>query len=185
MKYQSQSPLNSINLSADTYSRIASVCNDSSTNVNHRLSCKEYLLNLLNDLDGIQQDPFYHPEIDTLYHSLQVFQLARLKTNNSFLLAAALLHDVGKSIAMAQHEIIGAEMLKGVLAEPIPWLVEHHLDLLKHPKRTRKKRANSIELSWLEKLRIWDIQGRKTDVEVVHPEQAIDIIIQTDEIFQY
>ncbi len=148
------------------------------------ISHKSYLLNLLYDLDGIHQNPIYHPEIDTLYHSMQVFQLAQKKTDNPFLLAAALFHDVGKSIAIAEHDKIGSEMLKNVLTEPIPWMVRHHLDLLQNPKRTRMKRANSKQLIWLEKLRTWDIQGRSTDIEAIHPEHAIEIISQTDEIFQ-
>ncbi|MCW8931932.1 MAG: HD domain-containing protein [Gammaproteobacteria bacterium] len=180
MKHPSQSLLNSLNISADPPTRTSGVCYSSQ----NKFYYKEYLLSLLNDLDGIQQNPYYHPEIDALYHSLQVFQLARENTDNPYLLAAALFHDVGKSVAMAQHEKLGAEMLRGVLTEPIPWIVEHHLDLLKYPQKTRKQHANTIQLKWLEKIRTWDIQGRKTNIEVIYPELAINIITQTDEIFQ-
>ena len=145
---------------------------------------KEYLLDLLMDLDGIHQNSKYHPEIDTLYHSLQVFQWAVSETQNPFLRSAALFHDIGKAIDIKHHATIGAEMLRGILCEPIPWLIEHHLDLLLHNKRTRKKLNNTQKLSQLKSLQRWDLRGRQTQIEVISPALAINIISQTDEIFQ-
>ncbi len=51
---------------------------------------------LLLPLENVKEDPKYHAEGDALYHSLQVFELARneLPYDEEFLLAA-LLHDVG------------------------------------------------------------------------------------------
>ena len=51
-----------------------------------------------------QASPKYHPEGDALYHSLQVFELAREERpyDEEFLLAA-LLHDVGKAIDPSDH----------------------------------------------------------------------------------
>jgi hypothetical protein len=57
------------------------------------------LLHLLLGLDGVRQDPRYHPEGDALFHSLQAFELARRETSDRALWAAALLHDVGKAKA--------------------------------------------------------------------------------------
>src|SRR6516162_2816827 len=52
---------------------------------------------LLLPLENVKGSPKYHPEGDVLYHSLQVFELARDRRpyDEEFLLAA-LLHDVGK-----------------------------------------------------------------------------------------
>ncbi len=151
---------------------------------NPHQSHKDYLLNLLLDLDGVAQNSHYHPEVDALYHSLQVFQCAKRQGYDRILLAAALFHDVGKSVNMQNHAEIGADMLRDVLVEPIPWLVEHHLDLLIQAKRTRKKYRNSQLLSYLEQLRQCDLQGRETDIDVIQASFAIEHLCLSDEIFQ-
>src|SRR4051794_19416422 len=55
------------------------------------------ILAWLLPLDGVLQDPEHHPERDALYHSLQVFERALADRAEAELLAAALLHDVGKA----------------------------------------------------------------------------------------
>ena len=138
---------------------------------------RDYLLSLLLDLDGIEQDPFYHPEGDALYHSLQVFQLAHKESTEPILWAAALFHDVGKANGSKNHEIVGAEMLKYVLNDSIVWLIEHHLDLLTSPSQTQRKLRNQASrLKQLQLLRHWDVAGRDIHAEVMSPEQAIDLL---------
>ena len=67
---------------------------------------------LLLPLELVSQNPRYHPEGDALYHSLQVFDLARdeIPYDEEFLLAA-LLHDVGKGIDPYDHVTAGLEAL--------------------------------------------------------------------------
>ena len=67
---------------------------------------------LLGALEKVRQNPAYHPEEDALYHSLQVFELARERVayDEEFLLAA-LLHDVGKGIDAGDHVAAGVEAL--------------------------------------------------------------------------
>ncbi|MGC4003191.1 MAG: HD domain-containing protein [Pirellulales bacterium] len=73
---------------------------------------------LLVPLDDVQQDPRYHPEGDVLYHSLQVYQLARAEVPyDEELLLAALLHDVGKGIDPADHTAAGLEALDGFITD--------------------------------------------------------------------
>jgi hypothetical protein len=83
---------------------------------------------LLLPLERVKQSPKWHPEGDALYHSLQVFDLARdeLPYDEEFLLAA-LLHDVGKGIDPADHVAAGLEALDGYITERTRWLIEHHM----------------------------------------------------------
>jgi hypothetical protein len=82
---------------------------------------------LLAPLETVKQDPQRHPEGDALYHSLQVFSLAReaLPYDEEFQLAA-LLHDVGKAIDPRDHVAAALEALDGAITERTAWLIEHH-----------------------------------------------------------
>jgi len=97
---------------------------------------------LLLPLEEVQQDPRYHPEGDALYHSLQVYQLARdaAPYDEEFLLAA-LLHDVGKAIDPADHVAAGLEALDGFITERTAWLIEHHMEMHAQAKGTLGQRA--------------------------------------------
>jgi hypothetical protein len=83
---------------------------------------------LLLPLENVKQNPKYHPEGDVLYHSLQVFDLARdaLPYDEEFLLAA-LLHDVGKGIEPGRHVAAGLEALDGFITDRTKWLIENHM----------------------------------------------------------
>ncbi|NRB79213.1 MAG: HD domain-containing protein [Saccharospirillaceae bacterium] len=139
---------------------------------------KDYLIELLNDLDSIEQHPKYHPEGDALFHSLQVFQLSLIKTDDPIIWAAALFHDVGKAINSAQHDDIGSKMLEGVLHPRIIWLIKHHLNLMKHNKKTIQKYANQDRLKDLQLLRKLDETGRDPFAQVMSVNQAINLIMQ-------
>lgn len=84
---------------------------------------------LLLPLEEVKQNRKYHPEGDALYHSLQVFDLARdeLPYDEEFLLAA-LLHDVGKGIDRDDHVGSALEALDGFITERTAWLIAHHMD---------------------------------------------------------
>lgn len=136
------------------------------------------LLALLLALDGIRQDPAYHPEGDALFHSLQVFDLARAATNDRALWAAALLHDVGKAIDSPNHDEVGADILADIVSPRIVWLVRHHLDLLKNPRMTKRRLRGSNALVDLQHLRRWDVGGRSPHAIVLSPEIALSMILE-------
>ena len=84
---------------------------------------------LLAPLEQVRQDRRTHPEGDVLYHSLQVFDLARaeLPYDEEFLLAA-LLHDVGKAIDRKEHVAAALDALAGVITSRTAWFIEHHVE---------------------------------------------------------
>ena len=72
----------------------------------------------LAPLEAIKQDPRPHPEGDALYHSLQVFELARdARPYDEEFLLAALLHDVGKAIDPRDPIPAGVESLRGAVTD--------------------------------------------------------------------
>src|SRR5713101_6778140 len=83
---------------------------------------------LLLPLEDVQQSPQYHPEGDALYHSLQVFELAREHRpyDEEFLLAA-LLHDVGKGLDRSSHVQAGLQALDGLITDRTRFFIEHHM----------------------------------------------------------
>lgn len=140
------------------------------------------LLELLLALDGVQQDPRWHPERDALYHSLQAFDLARRDSDDRALWAAALFHDVGKALGSADHAEVGADLLDGLLAPRVVWLVRHHLDLLDAPAATKRRLRGTKELADLQRLRRWDVGGRSPFASVLSPDAAIaDLFAEGDD----
>jgi hypothetical protein len=120
----------------------------------------------LEPLETVKQNPRTHPEGDALYHSLQVFELARdARPYDEEFLLAALLHDVGKAVDAQDHVRAGVESLRGAVTERTLWLIEHHMDLLELRERRLSPRVRrEIESSELYEdlklLREVDDEGR-------------------------
>ena len=134
---------------------------------------------LLEPLERVKQNPAYHPEGDALYHTLQVFELARLQRpwDEEFLLAA-LLHDVGKAIDPADHVAAGLQALEGTISRRTRFLVAHHMDArayddgtLGHRARERLKQSEDFEDLML--LRELDTAGRRRGVAVCTVAEAL------------
>lgn len=137
---------------------------------------------LLTALEQVQQSRSRHPEGDALYHSLQVFDLARaeLPYDEEFLLAA-LLHDVGKAIAPGNHVRAGLEALESVITERTAWLIEHHPD-------AQSLRAGTLGVRSLRRLQAspdyeellllaqCDRQGRQIGVLVPDVDEALEYL---------
>ncbi len=140
-----------------------------------------YRLRLL-PLEAVKQDPRLHPEGDALYHSLQVFHLAReARPYDEEFLLAALLHDVGKAIEPRDHAAAAVDALRGAVTERTLWLIEHHMDLnpgRDRPLTARQRREldESEHLEDLKLLRELDDAGRVPGVVVENLDEALAYI---------
>jgi hypothetical protein len=137
---------------------------------------------LLLPLEEVQQSPRYHPEGDVLYHSLQVFELAREQRpyDEEFLLAA-LLHDVGKGIDPGDHVAAGLSALDGLITERTQFFIEHHMHaheyrggaLGQELKTLLRASPDFEDLLLLSEL---DQKGRQQGVPVVTTDEALDYL---------
>ncbi len=137
---------------------------------------------LLAPLEGVKQSPKWHPEGDALYHSLQVFELARDERgyDEEFLLAA-LLHDVGKAIDPADHVTAGLRALEGTITDRTETLIALHMDALAYRDGTLGARARgrleqSEEFDDLMLLRELDSRGRVRGAVVRELAEALEFI---------
>jgi predicted nucleotidyltransferase len=137
---------------------------------------------LLAPLENVQQSAKYHPEGDVLYHSLQVFELAREERpyDEEFLLAA-LLHDVGKGLDPANHVDAALEALDGLITERTKFFIAHHMDA--HEYRTgtigaklKRKLEESPDFEELMLLRKCDDGGRVAGAVVGTLDEALDFL---------
>ena len=141
---------------------------------------------LLAPLEHVSQSPDVHPEGDVLYHSLQVFELARerLPYDEDFLLAT-LLHDVGKAIDRRDHVAAGLEALDGSISPRTAWLIEHHVEALSFHNgsvgaRLRRRLETSESFDELMLLAECDRQGRAVGMRVPEVCDALSYIRDLD-----
>lgn len=144
---------------------------------------------LLIPLETVKQSPRYHPEGDVLYHSLQVFELARneLPYDEEFLLAA-LLHDVGKAIDRHDHVSAGLDALDRFITQRTRWLILHHADAQSLREGTlgvRAARRLSESDSYEELLLLaqCDREGRRQGVMVPDVVEALQYVRSLETAF--
>jgi len=146
---------------------------------------------LLAPLENVRQDPRYHPEGDALYHTLQVFELARLQRpwDEEFLLAA-LLHDIGKAIDPADHVSAALTALEGSVTPRTEFLIAHYMEALAYVTGTLGHRAKQRlqaheDFEDLMLLRQLDTHGRERGVAVCDIAEALAHIRSLDEENKY
>jgi hypothetical protein len=137
---------------------------------------------MLLALEPVEQSAESHPEGDALYHSLQVFQLARdAQPYDEEFLLAALLHDVGKAVDRREHTVASLEMLAGLITPRTAWLIEHHpaAHALRDGTlgaRSRRRLAASPDFDDLKLLAECDAAGRQPGMPVPEVDQALDYL---------
>jgi hypothetical protein len=137
---------------------------------------------LLLPLENVQQSPKWHPEGDALYHTLQVFELAKdhRPYDEEFLLAA-LLHDVGKGIDRTDHVAAGLAALEGLITERTQFFIENHMLAQQYRDGTlgakpRRALEASPDFDDLMLLRELDTAGRVPGAQVGTVDEALDYL---------
>jgi predicted nucleotidyltransferase len=137
---------------------------------------------LLLPLEEVRQSPVHHPEGDALFHSLQVFELAREQRpyDEEFLLAA-LLHDVGKGLDPGAHVAAALSALDGLITDRTRFFIAHHMDAheLRQgtlPQKLRQAIENSPDFEDLMLLRELDDAGRVPGAPVGTVDEALDFL---------
>jgi hypothetical protein len=137
---------------------------------------------LMLPLENVQQSPIHHPEGDVLYHSLQVFELAKEhRPYDVEFLQAALLHDVGKGIDPGDHVAAGLEVLDGLITERTAFFIEHHMHALELKAGTlgaklKQEIRASPDFDDLMLLRELDSAGRVPGAVVGTLDEALDFM---------
>src|SRR6185312_2927287 len=90
----------------------------------HQDRVAESVLGLLRNLAGIT-DGF---AVDQLTHSLQTATLAERAGADDELVVAALCHDIGKAVSVANHPRISAEILRPYVSDDVDWMIQVHQD---------------------------------------------------------
>jgi hypothetical protein len=141
---------------------------------------------LLLPLESVRQRPVHHPEGDVLYHSLQVFELARQERpyDEEFLLAA-LLHDVGKGLDGRDHVKAALEALEGLITDRTKFFIAHHMDAREYRRgalgqKLRRQLEASADLEDLLLLAKLDDAGRVPGAAVCTLDEALDFLKQLE-----
>jgi len=142
---------------------------------------------LLQPLEEKKQSAKFHPEGDALYHSLQVFELAKAERpyDEEFLLAA-LLHDIGKAIDPADHVAAALEALEGSITERTQFFIAHHMEALALRQGTlgfkaQRRLQASEHFEELMLLRDLDSRGRQPGAIVGTTKEALDYVRSLDD----
>ncbi len=139
-------------------------------------------LALLEPTDRVRLNKDTHPEGDLLYHSLQVFELAReARSWDEDFLIAALLHDVGKGIDPFDGHTATLNALHDIVSERTFWFVEnlptqHRLYDGTIGVRARRRLGGHEDGEELKLLARCDSDGRVPGRKVCSAEEAVQFL---------
>lgn len=125
------------------------------------------LFELLEQTKGVEQMAKHHPEGDVFIHSLQTMRCAFRETDDTDLILAAMLHDIGKKELRSGHEAIAVEWLEPHTSVKTLWLIKNHMRVwtyLLGDMRKLSKCSTLVGHAWfpeLIQLARWDKMGRR------------------------
>lgn len=134
---------------------------------------------LLAPMDKVLLNRETHPEGDLLYHSLQVFTLAKdARDWDEEFLTAALLHDVGKGIDPFDAHEATLTAVQGIVTDRTFWLIEqlplqHRASEGTLGARAKRRLSEHPDGEELRLLAVCDSDGRVPGRRVCSLEDAI------------
>ena len=85
-------------------------------------SLTDHLFGLLRSMEG----PRFGYQVDRYRHSLQSASRALRNGEDTEMVVAALLHDVGDMVAPANHSAVAADIIKPYVSDRTHWIIRHH-----------------------------------------------------------
>lgn len=150
-------------------------------------ACYQQYFELLQPLDRVRLPADTHPEGDLLYHSLQVFELAKAARpwDQDFLIAA-LLHDVGRGIDPYDSVAATLMAVQEIVSERSLWLIDnlatqHRASEGTIGARARRRIDQHPDADVLRLLAECDSEGRVPGRPVCSLQEAIDHLKQLDD----
>ena len=131
----------------------------------------QQLYDMLEPLRDIEQDKQWHPEESCWNHSFQTLHHALRETDDTDLILAALMHDVGKSVNKLGHDKEAIVMLADLLPTKGLWFISQHMRINDYLSGQMKKAKKAVDLAthpWFPKLvalNRWDKMGRKPNCD--------------------
>ena len=134
---------------------------------------------LLEETDGIPQMAKYHPEGSVFNHSLQTMARAFRETQDTDLILAAMLHDVGKVSGRYGHPDIAVKLLDCHCSPKTLWLIKHHMRAQcfisgeMHKLAKVKELADNLWFRDLMQLVRFDKMGREPNKKIFYNQESI------------
>ena len=138
-----------------------------------------FYFSLLSRLEGIKDKPPHHPEANMMQHSLQVLNHAMRESNDTDVILAAMLHDIGKFEIGPGHEEKAVSVLQDLVSAKTLWLISEHMRIKTLLNGEMKRLTKVLELvnhTWLPELILlsrWDEMGREPNKIIVLDELKI------------
>lgn len=134
---------------------------------------------LLESCQSTEQNIKYHPEGTVFAHSLQVMNHAFRETDDTDLILAAMLHDIGKYIESHGHAEIGVQLLRDYVSVKTLFLIEHHMRVWSYLEGEMSKLSKCQFIAshpWLPQLiqlARWDRMGRNPNRKIKYDKEDI------------